>query len=81
MLACAAFHDAAPTAPVATTPRRHLLEPGRCIDWAFVRGTSQPIDGNVLKSVKGSDHYPVSFGLRLSAVDRKVTPSGFMSLL
>jgi endonuclease/exonuclease/phosphatase family metal-dependent hydrolase len=80
MLDCAAFRDAVPTAHVATTPRRHLLEPGRHIDWAFVRGTSQPIEGNVLKSVKASDHYPVSFELRLSAADRKVTSSGSMSL-
>lgn len=79
ILACAGFCDAVPTARVATTPRRHLLEPGRHIDWAFVRGTSQPIDGKVLKSVKASDHYPVSFELRLSAVDRKVTSSAFMS--
>lgn len=80
MLACAAFRDAVPTARVATTPHRHLLEPGRHIDWAFVRGTSQPIDGKVLKSVKASDHYPVSFELRLSAADRKATSSGCMSL-
>jgi endonuclease/exonuclease/phosphatase family metal-dependent hydrolase len=80
MLARAAFRDAVPTARVATTPRRHLLEPGRHIDWAFVRGTAQPIDGKVLKSVKASDHYPVSFELRLSAADRKVTSSGFTSL-
>jgi endonuclease/exonuclease/phosphatase family metal-dependent hydrolase len=80
MLARAAFRDAVPTARVATTPRRHLLEPGRHIDWAFVRGTSQPIDGKVLKSVKTSDHYPISFELRLSAADQKITSSGFMSL-
>ena len=80
VLACAAFRDAVPTARVATTARRHLLEPGRHIDWAFVRGSSQPIDGKVLKSVKASDHYPVSFELRLSAADRRVTSSGFMSL-
>jgi endonuclease/exonuclease/phosphatase family metal-dependent hydrolase len=80
MLARAAFRDAVPTARVATTPRRHLLEPGRHIDWAFVRGTAQPIDGKILKSVKASDHYPVSFELRLSAADRKVTSSGFTSL-
>jgi endonuclease/exonuclease/phosphatase family metal-dependent hydrolase len=80
MLACAAFRDAVPTARVATTPRRHLLEPGRHIDWAFVRGSSQPIDGKVLTSVEASDHYPISFELRLSAADRKVTSSGSMSL-
>ena len=81
MLAAAGFREAVPTAYVATTPHRRLLEPGRHIDWAFVRGSSQPNAGKVLKSVKASDHYPISFELRLSAADQKVTSSGFMSLL
>ncbi len=81
VLAGAGFRDAVPTARVATTPHRHLLEPGRHIDWAFVRGSSQPNAGKVLKSVKASDHYPISFELRLSAVEQKGTSSGFMSLL
>jgi endonuclease/exonuclease/phosphatase family metal-dependent hydrolase len=80
VLARAGFREAVPTARVATTPHRHLLEPGRHIDWAFVRGSSQPNAGKVLKSVKASDHYPISFELRLSAVDQKVTSSGFMPL-
>ena len=66
VLTRAGFRDAVPTAWVATTPHRHLLEPGRHIDWAFVRGSSQPNAGKVLKSVKASDHYPISFELRLS---------------
>jgi endonuclease/exonuclease/phosphatase family metal-dependent hydrolase len=37
LLARAGFRDAVPTARVATTPHRHLLEPGRHIDWAFVQ--------------------------------------------
>ena len=80
MLARARFRDAVPTARVATTPHRHLLERGRHIDWAFVRGTSQPSAGTVLKSVKASDHYPISFELPLSAADQKITLSGFGSL-
>src|ERR1700758_4344845 len=64
----------------ATTPRRHLLEPGRHIDWAFVRGSSQPVDGRVLKSVKASDHYPIFFELQLSAAQQKITSSGYMPL-
>jgi len=60
------FRDAVPTARVATTPHRHLLEAGRHIDWAFVRGSSQPNAGKVLKSVKASDHYPISFELQIS---------------
>jgi endonuclease/exonuclease/phosphatase family metal-dependent hydrolase len=81
LLARAGFRDAVPTARVATTPHRHLLEPGRHIDWAFVRGTSQPSAGTVLKSVKASDHYPISFELPLSAADQRIALSGFMSLL
>jgi endonuclease/exonuclease/phosphatase family metal-dependent hydrolase len=80
LLARAGFRDAVPTAHVATTPHRHLLEPGHHIDWAFVRGSSQPTAGKVLKSVKASDHYPISFELRLSADEQKVTSSGFMLL-
>ena len=80
LLIRAGFRDAAPTARVATTPHRRLLEPGRHIDWAFVRGSSQPYAGKVLKSIKASDHYPITFELRLSAADQKVTSSGFMSL-
>lgn len=80
VLARAGFRDVVPTAQVATTPRRHLLEAGRHIDWAFVRGSSQPDAGKVLKSIKASDHYPISFELRLSAAQQKVTSSGFISL-
>jgi endonuclease/exonuclease/phosphatase family metal-dependent hydrolase len=80
VLARAGFRHAVPTANVATTPRRHFLEAGRHIDWAFVRGSSQPKAGNVLKSVKASDHYPISFELGLSAADQKVTSSGVLSL-
>jgi endonuclease/exonuclease/phosphatase family metal-dependent hydrolase len=76
----AGFRDAVPTARTATTPRRHLLEPGHHIDWAFVRGSAQPNAGKVLQSVKSSDHYPISFELRLSAADQKITSSDFMSL-
>jgi len=79
-LARAGFRDALPAAHVATTPHRQWLEPGRHIDWAFVRGSSQPSAGKVLKSVKASDHYPISFELRLSAAEQKITSSGFMSL-
>lgn len=66
LLSRAGFREAVPTADVATTPPRHLLEPGHHIDWAFVRGSLQPNAGKVLRSVKASDHYPISFELRLS---------------
>ena len=62
----AGFRDAVPTARLATTPARHLLEAGRPIDWAFVRGPGEADAGTVHRSVKASDHYPISFELRLA---------------
>ena len=79
MLASAGFREAVPTACMATTPHRHLLESGRHIDWAFVRGSAKPNAGTVLNTVKASDHYPISFELRLSEAQQKITSSGFMS--
>lgn len=64
-LARAGFRDAVPSARQATTPARHLLEAGRHIDWAFLRGLGQADAGKVHRSVKASDHYPISFQLRL----------------
>ena len=63
-LARAGFQDVVPTSRVPTTPARHLLEAGRHIDWAFVRGPVQADAGKVHRSVRGSDHYPISFELR-----------------
>jgi endonuclease/exonuclease/phosphatase family metal-dependent hydrolase len=60
------FIDAVPTSRVPTTPARHLLEPGRHIDWAFVRGPVQIDNGRVHNSVKASDHYPISFEIGIS---------------
>jgi endonuclease/exonuclease/phosphatase family metal-dependent hydrolase len=61
------FIHAVPTGRVATTPARNLLEPGRHIDWAFVRGPAQSNQGRVHNSIKASDHYPISFEIRLSS--------------
>jgi endonuclease/exonuclease/phosphatase family metal-dependent hydrolase len=61
------FSRAVPTGRVATTPARHLLEPGRQIDWALVRGPVQIDKGRVHNSVKASDHYPISFEIGLSS--------------
>jgi len=44
---------------------RHLLEAGRHIDWAFVRGSGEADAGKVHRSVTASDHYPISFELFL----------------
>ena len=64
-LARAGFRDAVPTARLATTPARHLLEAGRHIDWAFIRSSVEACAGKVHRSVAASDHYPISFELRL----------------
>lgn len=69
VLARSGFRDAVPTARVATTPPRHLLEGGRHIDWAFVRGPVQIDKARVHNTVKGSDHYPISFDLRILTSD------------
>ena len=54
----------APGAP--TTPSRGLFEPGRRIDWAFVRGPIRAGGGRVHSQAKASDHYPISFTLTAS---------------
>jgi endonuclease/exonuclease/phosphatase family metal-dependent hydrolase len=60
------FVHAVPTARLATTPARHLLESGHHIDWAFVRGPVQIDKGRVHSSIKASDHYPISFEMNLT---------------
>ena len=60
------FIRAVPTERLATTPARHILEPGRHIDWAFVRGPVQIDKGRIHNSIKASDHYPISFEIDLS---------------
>lgn len=67
VIARAGFTHAVPTGRLATTPARHFLEPGRHIDWAFVRGPVKIGKGRVHNSIKASDHYPISFGIDLSS--------------
>ncbi len=62
----AGFQDAVAAPRTATTPSRGLLEPGRRIDWAFVRGPIRAASGRVHSQVKASDHYPISFTLTAS---------------
>jgi endonuclease/exonuclease/phosphatase family metal-dependent hydrolase len=63
-LSAAGFCCAVPSARMPTTPVRHLLEAGRHIDWAFVRGPMRADKGRVHNGVKASDHYPISFDMR-----------------
>ena len=59
----AGFRDAVAVPRTATTPSHGLFEPGRRIDWAFVRGPIQAGSGRVHNQVNASDHYPISFTL------------------
>lgn len=59
----AGFQDAIAASRTPTTPSRRLFEPGRPIDWAFIRGPVRATSGRVHSRVKGSDHYPISFSL------------------
>lgn len=62
-LSAGGFCSAVPSARIATTPARHLLDAGRHIDWAFVRGSMRADKGRVHNGVKASDHFPISFDL------------------
>lgn len=48
-----------------TTTRRGLLRRRRKIDWAYVSGPVQPVLGRVHDTVRASDHYPITFTLKL----------------
>jgi endonuclease/exonuclease/phosphatase family metal-dependent hydrolase len=65
--ATAGFQDAIADPRTPTTPSHRLLEPGRRIDWAFIRGPIRASSGRVYNRVKASDHYPISFTLSASS--------------
>ena len=50
--------------PHTTTPRGLFRRP-RKIDWAYVSGPVEPTLGRVHDNVHASDHYPISFTLKL----------------
>jgi endonuclease/exonuclease/phosphatase family metal-dependent hydrolase len=64
--AAAGFQDAIDTPRTATRPARRLLESGRRIDWAFIRGPVRAGSARVHNQVRASDHYPISFTLTAS---------------
>jgi endonuclease/exonuclease/phosphatase family metal-dependent hydrolase len=64
--AASGFDDAVSASRVPTRPSRRLLEPGRRIDWAFIRGPVRAGSGKVHNQVRASDHYPISFTLTAS---------------
>jgi endonuclease/exonuclease/phosphatase family metal-dependent hydrolase len=49
--------------PHTTTPRGIFRQP-RKIDWAYVSGPVEAINGRVHDRVNASDHYPISFTLK-----------------
>jgi endonuclease/exonuclease/phosphatase family metal-dependent hydrolase len=50
--------------PHTTTPRG-LFRRLRTIDWAYISGPVEPTLGHVHHNVRASDHYPISFTLKL----------------
>jgi endonuclease/exonuclease/phosphatase family metal-dependent hydrolase len=62
----AGFQDALDGPRTTTRPARRLLEPGKRIDWAFIRGPVRAGSGRVHNQVRASDHYPISFTLTAS---------------
>jgi endonuclease/exonuclease/phosphatase family metal-dependent hydrolase len=51
--------------PHTTTPRGFFRRP-RKIDWAYISGPVEPTHGRVHETVHASDHYPISFTLKMS---------------
>jgi endonuclease/exonuclease/phosphatase family metal-dependent hydrolase len=49
-----------------TTPARGLFQRRRTIDWAFVSGPIEAVQGHVHSTINASDHYPLSFTIRFS---------------
>jgi len=49
-----------------TRPARKLFGSPRAIDWALVSGPLEATQGQIHANVNASDHYPITFALRLS---------------
>jgi endonuclease/exonuclease/phosphatase family metal-dependent hydrolase len=60
----AQFQDAFANQHVPTTPHS-FLEPGRSIDWIFIRGPIRATRASVHSSISASDHFPLSAVLSL----------------
>jgi endonuclease/exonuclease/phosphatase family metal-dependent hydrolase len=58
------FQDAFANQHVPTIPHS-FLEPGRSIDWIFIRGPIHGTSASVHGSISASDHYPLSVVLSL----------------
>lgn len=60
------FQDVFVMHHVPTTPHS-LLESGRTIDWIFTRGSVRSSEAQVHRTVRASDHYPLSSTLRFAS--------------
>jgi endonuclease/exonuclease/phosphatase family metal-dependent hydrolase len=58
------FQNAFANQQLPTTPHS-FLEPGRSIDWIFVRGPIHATGASVHSSISASDHYPLSLVVSL----------------
>jgi endonuclease/exonuclease/phosphatase family metal-dependent hydrolase len=61
-----AFRSAIELPSPHTTPPRGLFQRQRVIDWAFLSGPAEASGGRVHNNITASDHYPISFTIRLS---------------
>ena len=59
------FRSALELPPAHTTTPRGLFRRPRTIDWAYVSGPVEPVVGRVHDTVQASDHYPISFTLKM----------------
>ena len=59
------FRSALELPSAHTTTPRGLFRRPRKIDWAYVSGPLEPILGRVHDTVHASDHYPISFTLKM----------------
>jgi endonuclease/exonuclease/phosphatase family metal-dependent hydrolase len=65
LIQAAGFRNVFGQARFYTRPAHNPFVSPRTIDWALVSGPIEAVDGEVHARVKASDHYPLSFTLRL----------------
>jgi endonuclease/exonuclease/phosphatase family metal-dependent hydrolase len=64
-LSAAQFQNALAFQHARTTVPRSIFDSGRSIDWVFTRGSVRPVRSNVHRTVRASDHYPISCSVSL----------------
>ena len=65
LVQAAGFRNVLGQARFYTRPAHNRFVSPRTIDWALVSGPVEATEGEVHTKVKASDHYPISFSLRL----------------